>query len=157
MRSCVRVSIRQVMSDDVAKRPRTGARLAKSGRKGREVRKILMAAAVATILNAAMVPGHAAVNTAVAVPGSFAAGYATPRLVIHKGAPATFVNLDVEEHDVRSVAMKPSDITKPLFASAIIGTGKTAPIEGIAGTSAGDYAFFCVVHTDMKGTIKIVG
>ena len=120
------------------------------------VRKLIITATIATALLAGTIQSQAAANTAVAIPGSFVAGYATPQLVIHKGGPATFVNLDIEDHDIRSVVKKPNDATKPLFSSAIIETGEYATIDGISATPAGDYEFFCVVHSDMRGTATIV-
>lgn len=100
------------------------------------------------------IPAPAAANIAVAAPGSFFAGYATPVLVLSKAAPATLANLDVEPHDIRSTTKGPDG--NPYFSSLIIGTGETTPIEGLGTTPAGTYEFFCFLHsTTMRGTAVV--
>lgn len=119
------------------------------------MRRSILAASVLVAL-ASAVPSHAAANTAVAAPGSFVAGYATPRLVIQRSLQATFVNLDVEPHDIRSVENKPGQPTKPLWSSAVIEAGETSVINGLAGATVRDYEFYCSVHTNMRGVATIV-
>ena len=59
----------------------------------------------------------------IAGPGSVAAGYYTPVMVLPKGQKAFFLNLDVAAHDV---------VSRPAgkFKSAIIPTGRQALIQG---------------------------
>lgn len=117
------------------------------------MRRFVFAVAVAA-LGIAVQPASAAVNTAVAGPGAFQAGYATPRLVLTSSAPATFVNLDIQEHDIRSVAVNASN--KPLFKSNVIGLGENAPITGLNSTPAGEYAFYCTIHpSTMRGVATV--
>ena len=119
------------------------------------MRRFLVAASLMTVIGASMVPSHAAVNTVVAVPGSFVAGWATPEVVISKSGPANLVNLDVESHTFTSVAKKPNDPTKPLFNVAA-NTGEVKAID-LSSVPPGEYAFFCAPHpATMKGNVTIV-
>jgi plastocyanin len=119
------------------------------------MKKFVVTAALSAALAAQINPAGAVVNVAVAVPGSFAAGYATPQLVLSKSAPATLINLDIEPHDIRSTLKRPDG--KLWFKSDVIGTGETAEIEGLATTPNGEYEFFCVVHAStMRGTATVV-
>ncbi len=121
------------------------------------MRKILIAASMSLIAALSAVPSQAAVNTAVAGPGGFQAGYATPKVLVVKSQPVTFVNADAAEHDVVSVRFKQGSTTVPLFKSNVIGTGETDPVVGLTLLPTGDYAFYCSIHpSTMKGTITIV-
>jgi len=121
------------------------------------MRKYIAAAAVAVIATFAAIPGQAAVNTVVAVPGSALGGYATSIVVVNTAAPVNFVNLDATAfHNVVSKDKKGST-NQPLFTSgAAIGPG-VAEIEGLESLPAGDYDFYCAPHAgSMTGTITIV-
>lgn len=115
-----------------------------------------VAGIVVTLTLGLSLPADAVANAAVAVPGSFLAGYATPVLVLSRSAPATFANLDLILHDIRSVANAPNN--QPYFSSDAIGPGETASIDGLAGTPAGVYEFYCSLHeTTMRGTAVVTG
>jgi plastocyanin len=90
----------------------------------------------------------------VAAPGAATAGYATPQTVVQKGKALVFLNLDLPSHDV--VAVKLGSNGAPLFKSSLIGVGKTAPVAGVNRLAPGTYAFFCSLHTNMKGKLKVV-
>lgn len=118
------------------------------------MRRIIVVVAVAVIA-AMSLPARAAVNTVVAGPGGFIAGYATPRLVVVKAAgDALFVNGDFASHDVVSRA-KNGNV--PKFQSDLINFGDSATIEGTSQLPPGDYLFYCTIHPDaMEGTLTVV-
>jgi len=88
-------------------------------------------------------------NVVAAVPGSFAATYATPVTVITKGGTLTFANLDAASHDVVDDGGK--------FASPLIGLGQTAGVGGVSSLPAGQYHYRCSIHPNMTGTLVVVG
>ncbi len=126
-------------------------------------------AAVSTALVlAASAPAHAAV--AAAVPGSFAAGFATPVVVAAQGEAITFANADAAPHNLVAdgVYLSKKDAKKspwcsaftaktcPLFWSPTIAAGETTEVEGLERLEAGkQYPFFCSVHPGMKGTLVV--
>jgi len=119
------------------------------------VRK-LIALFVVAVAFSALSPARAAVNTVVAGPGAFALTYATPRVVLDRSAPSTFVNADPAPHNVWSVATrKINNVNVPLFSSAVINLGETAPITFLPSVAAGDYEFFCTLHPGMRGTATV--
>jgi plastocyanin len=89
----------------------------------------------------------------VAGPGSGFTTYATPVAVVTAGAEAQFVNADVADHDVIA-----DDVVdgEPAFRTALIGTGETAAIEGVAQLAPGSYTFYCSLHRTMTGTLTVV-
>ena len=117
------------------------------------MRTLIGAAALALAIGNT-VPAHAIVNVGLAVPGSFEVGYATPQLILSKSAPATFVNLDIQDHDIRSAQKRPNN--QPWFLSDVISAGETSTIEGLDTTPNGEYGFFCVVHPSMIGTATVM-
>jgi plastocyanin len=93
--------------------------------------------------SAPKVTGHG-----IAIPGSSIAGYVPRQIIITQGSNAQFHNLDIAPHDVRS--------SDGLFASAIVGVGKTTLINGTSLLAKGSYRFFCSVHpSTMKGTLSV--
>lgn len=121
------------------------------------MRKILVAASISLVAALAAVPSNAAVNTVVAGPGAFAAGYATPRVVVANSQDSTFVNADPVggAHNVVSDKLKANG--QPVFASALVPAGGTAVITGLKGLAPGDYTFYCAPHKGtMTGTITVV-
>lgn len=132
------------------------------------VNRAILAAASAALVLAAPVPAHAAV--AVAVPGSFAAGFATPVVVTAPGEAITFANTDAAPHNfvANGVFLSKKDAKKakwcsaftaktcPLFWSPTIAAGETTEVEGVDGLESGkQYPFFCSVHPGMKGTLVV--
>jgi plastocyanin len=116
------------------------------------MRKFLVAASLAAVA-ALSVPAHAAVNTVVAGPGSFVAGFATTQVYVVKGQTVTFANADIDTHDVRSTTVDANN--NPLFKSALIGTG-TTEITGIDKLTVGrTYDFVCSRHGNMKGKLTV--
>ena len=96
------------------------------------------------VSSAATVPGHI-----FAVPGSASAGYANRIVVILKGSPVQFHNLDVAPHNVWSVA-------PGKFKSATIGLGKTTKVIGTEALARGNYAFYCTIHPGtMRGNLIV--
>ncbi len=89
----------------------------------------------------------------VAGPGGAGAGYATPVAVAQRGKAAVFRNLDIVAHDVVSVRRNSSG---PLFRTPLIGLNKEAVIAGVPSLPVGNYAFFCTLHTNMKGFLRVV-
>ena len=101
-------------------------------------------------------------------PGGFAAGFATPVTVAPVGGPLTFVNGDIQPHNViatqdflpKAVAKKTAWCkgyakTKcPIFWSATVAVGQQTPVLGLENIeSGGQYEFFCSIHPGMKGTL----
>jgi plastocyanin len=83
--------------------------------------------------------------------------YVVTDITIAPGETLTFAS-----HD----ALAPHNVTardngadgKPLFHSATIGGGDTAPVTGADKLPVGGYAFFCTVHpTLMNGTLTVSG
>jgi len=74
-------------------------------------------------------------------------------VTIAQGEAVTFTNVDTMTHDV-TAAGKGSD-GKPLFASAQLGTGQSAPVEGVEYLTTGAYDYICSIHPFMKGTITV--
>lgn len=95
----------------------------------------------------------------VAAPGGFtpAGTYLTPVVVVQAGgslSSLTFVNPDVDLHDVTSTDKDASG--SPLFHSATIEFGETAPVVGVDRLQAGNsYAFYCSLHAWMRGTLVV--
>jgi plastocyanin len=93
--------------------------------------------------------------------------YATPVVVVmDRSQPATFVNADIAEHDVVAYDAVRADVTPwwcfgyeshcPLFATHVLPTGETAPIEGLDEAQTGvPYTFYCTRHPFMKGTLIV--
>jgi plastocyanin len=124
-------------------------------------------AALALIL---VLPVHASARVAAAGPGGFAAGFATPVVVIQKGDAITFYNTDVPQHDfVATDAFVPKRKAKktkwcsgfrrgrcPLFWSPKIGVGQSTSVLGLSRVRSGEqYGFFCSLHPNMKGTLIV--
>jgi plastocyanin len=100
---------------------------------------------------ALVVPAHAANIRILAAPG--AAGlpvfFPSQTVIVPRGSTATFTNLDVAPHNVKST-------TPGLFSSNIIGLGQSAPVNGVSKLKKGKYNFICVVHPNMKGALRVI-
>jgi plastocyanin len=83
--------------------------------------------------------------------------YVNTAVTIAPGERLTFASQD---------ALAPHNVTardngadgRPLFSSATIGGGDTAPVVGTDKLEPGAYAFFCTIHpTLMNGTLTVAG
>jgi plastocyanin len=74
-------------------------------------------------------------------------------VTVAQGEAITFQNMDTARHDVTASA-KGAD-GKPLFQSAQVGTGESAPVEGVQYLTTGSYQYICSIHPFMKGTITV--
>lgn len=109
--------------------------------------------------------GACALATAVLVPAAAYAEeridaapsnrYSTPNIEIDQGEKVIFRNGDVASHDVTAEQKGPDG--KALFASKLIERNEEAEVVGADSLATGSYGFFCTVHPQMKGTIKVNG
>ncbi|MGQ0430809.1 MAG: cupredoxin domain-containing protein [Microthrixaceae bacterium] len=102
--------------------------------------------------------------------------YAPTEIVVAAGGEVTYANADLGVwHDVvASDAVRPAGSAPwcstrtwtfygltgcPLFASALLqgAVGATTPVLGVSDAQPGDYLFFCTIHPDMVGVIRVVG
>jgi plastocyanin len=131
-----------------------------------KLRSVAPLAAALVVLAAA--PAGAA--TALAGPGGFAAGFATPVVVSAPGETITFINADVSPHDFvadgiflpRKAAKKAKWCsafrkgTCPLFWTPTITAGESTDVLGVERLESGEqYPFFCSRHPGMKGTLVV--
>lgn len=81
--------------------------------------------------------------------------YAVSEVTVQRGEGLTFVNQDIDRHDVTA------DDTGPgggaLFASPVIGTTERASVARVAGLGPGRYGFHCSLHPFMTGTLVVAG
>lgn len=124
------------------------------------IRKItlLIAALSVAVLPSVMPAGAAAAGTVItAAPGGFSAGYTPPAMVAQVSGLLTFVNADIQQHDVVSVQSGPltdDSGVKRLFASHLIPAGRTSVVLGLENVVAGTvYDFTCSIHPNMKGKL----
>lgn len=125
----------------------------------RFLRSALLAAAVFALA----APARAVV--VVATPSNeFIEYFGTPVTVSVQGGPLYLVNTDGVPHSIVSYAQRPDgsapwceffdDGECPLFWSEPVLQPLT-PVQGLADTTAGEYAFYCGVHPTMRGTVLI--
>jgi plastocyanin len=132
-------------------------------------RKVATAALVA-MTSVVLTSSAAHAVIAAAVPQSFQLGFATPVVVAPVGGPVTFVNSDTIPHNFQAdgvfLSKKKAKKTDwcnlfpskecPIFYSDAVGQGQTADVQGLENTKAGQqYAFMCLLHPNMKGTLYI--
>jgi plastocyanin len=105
-------------------------------------------------------------SVALAGPGGFAAGFATPVVALLQGGSLTFVNADLATHNVTSLVKEPKRIKVgrryktiyvPLFKSADIDTGQMGDVVGVARLKPGHYAFICSIHPNMQASLEVQG
>src|SRR4051794_661979 len=113
-------------------------------------RLVLMSLCTAAAAVALPAPAHAA-SAQVAVVTT-ANTYFPGDLVVVQGTQLTLVNADTATHDIKAVDFGP---TGPLFQSAIIGPGKTAPVLHVEDLPLGIWAYVCSIHDGMAGTIEV--
>ncbi len=112
----------------------------------------------------------ASAGVAASGPGGFAAGFATPVVVIAEGEGITYANADIAPHNVvadglflsKKAAKKArwcsafDKGTCPLFWSPTITAGETTEVEGLEVLESGNqYPFLCTLHPGMKGTVIV--
>lgn len=132
------------------------------------MRKAILILCAAAISLGPIAPASAAY--AVTGPGGFAAGWATPAVVIAPGEAITYLNADAAPHNfIASEAFVPKKAAKkvkwcsgydrgkcPLFWSETIGAGATTEVLGLERVVSGQqYAFYCSLHPNMKGTLIV--
>lgn len=123
---------------------------------------------VAVVAAAALVWSLAAPAQAVVAASAAPNIYLTPVVVVPRGGHLTFVNGDIEAHNLvaleafRSdggapwcVAYKFSGVPCPLFWSDTISIGATE-VLGVADAEPGTYRFFCEPHPWMVGELIIL-
>lgn len=107
-------------------------------------------------------------SVVVAQPGSFATSYTTRVTTARKGGSLTFVNGDLQPHDVVAYGHVGPDGQPwcgkypegkcPLFWSELIGVGQTTPVLGLEHLEPGaSYTFYCTIHPSMRGTLIATG
>lgn len=124
------------------------------GRRGFSARRGIVGLAVMGVaaLGAAQALGASETITAVSGPQ-----YGKASFTIDRGTTATFDNQDLSAttHDVTAFDTGGAK-NLPLFRSAQISGGQTAPVNGTASLGAGTYRFFCTVHpTQMTGQLVV--
>ena len=120
-----------------------------SSRAGTRRGSVLVALVAVVAVLAMLTPASAAPSFVVAGPGNAASPvYYTPFVVLQKGQPLNFINLDIAPHDVRS--------TSGLFFSAVITIGKKTAVNGVKKLAKGSYKFYCSLHPLMKGTLRVI-
>lgn len=131
-------------------------------------RKISIGAVLAVLL-LALTAGTARAVVAVAGPGSDRTGFATPVVVVPRGAPMFLSSADLLPHNVIAADdffSKKEAKTRawckqfpkgrcPAFWSETIDVGVTE-VLGVADLAAGEYPFFCNLHPNMTGSLLIV-
>lgn len=134
-------------------------------------RRLVLGAAVAGLVassvGATFAAGAAPVpvpSLAVAPPQGAVIGFASPATVSVQGQALSFLNADVVGHTLTSVATKPKrikygrryyTIRVPLFDSGGVTAAGVGDVKGVTGLKPGSYAFYCALHTGMKGTLVV--
>jgi len=134
------------------------------------------------VLGAFALPASAqAAGTPIIVtgPGSYITNYTQPVAVVQVGDEVTYVNADVQPHDVVAREFGPDtasfcgeDIDPfttgtqrrfaegscPVFWSKLISVGQTTPVLGLENVQGGGrlYEFYCSIHGNMKATLVVV-
>jgi plastocyanin len=86
----------------------------------------------------------------VAGPGN---GFLTASVEVDQGGRVTLANRDATAHDVTARGDGPDG--KPLFASPLVQAGGSGDVAGVGYLTSGSYAFFCSVHPQMTGTLRV--
>ncbi|HEU5038850.1 MAG TPA: multicopper oxidase domain-containing protein [Nocardioides sp.] len=86
--------------------------------------------------------------------GGISQGYATPRVTISQDGQLSVLNRDTYTHTVTSTATDADG--EPLF-DVVVPPGATRSIPAATGLGAGDYAFYCRFHPNMRGTLTVTG
>jgi plastocyanin len=93
-------------------------------------------------------------STIVTAAGAQNYGYATPVMVVKKGATLNYANLDPVTHNVVSAEKAPDGT--PLFQSGFANLGQTVPVVGMDRVQSGvTYHFYCSLHPGMQGQLIV--
>lgn len=139
----------------------------------RRLRRAAWLAVVAIVLAAPLALGLPAPDPveerlALAGPGAWVAGYATPVVAIRLGDPLTLVNADLMRHDLVAFEVYGPDTNPwcdvhdqglcPLFWSPLIGLGEATPVLGLDQLEPGTlYPYYCTLHRSaMQGTLVVL-
>jgi len=100
-------------------------------------------------------------GTFVAVPGAAFTTYGQPAAVVSEGGSLTFTNTDVIHHTVTSDALDP-DTGSPVFGTGDDGKtpvefGQSGDVSGVSELDPGTYTFHCDIHSNMTGSLVVVG
>jgi plastocyanin len=102
---------------------------------------------------------------AIAPPQGAVIGFGAPYVLAVQGQALSLLNADTVAHTLTSVATKPKKvkygrkyftIRVPVFDSGSIGGAAVGDVKGVISLKPGDYAFYCAMHTGMKGTLKVL-
>jgi plastocyanin len=130
-------------------------------------RRLLLGAAAAGLLVSNVGASASPLPTpalAVSGPQGAVVGFATPTVVAVQGQALQFLNVDTVGHNITSVATKPKKVKYgkktftmrvPLFDSGSVAGAALGEVKGVSGLKPGEYAFYCNVHTGMKGTLVV--
>ena len=128
-------------------------------------RALVVLASFSLLIGAA---AHSEAAVAAAGPGSYAAGFLTPVVVVPPDDGLTFANADIAPHNlIATDAFVPKKKAKkvkwcsaydkgqcPLFWSETITAGQSTEVLGLEAVESGkQYAFYCSLHPGMKGTL----
>jgi len=87
-------------------------------------------------------------------PGAANYGYLTPVATGAVGGSLSYTNADISRHDV--VADDKGADGRPLFSSALAGTGETVAVSGLDRVESGTtYPFHCSLHPGMHGQLVV--
>jgi len=103
-------------------------------------------------------------SVVVAGPAAFAAGFATPVVLVTQGQALQFLSVDAAPHNVRSrattlkrvkVGNRWKTIRVRLFSSSTIDGAGVAEVVGVTALKPGSYAFVCSLHASMTGELQV--
>ena len=119
-----------------------------------------------------VIPGATTAPAVIAVPGSFSSTYGTPVVVVTQGSTLSFLNLDLQQHNVYATKQTFASPTQtawccdtcpystdacPLFWSSLADLGGTVPVMGVENLEPGQvYDFGCTIHPGMFGKLVVV-
>lgn len=126
----------------------------------------LVVAALAVAVPASPATSAGVETVIVSGPGSFASTYTQPVTVASVSGALTYVNGDIQPHDVISTMVGSDDQPWcdgflpgrcPLFWSELIFIGNRTPVLGLSNLAAGKtYQFYCSIHRNMTGVLVTV-
>ena len=121
----------------------------------------------ALLLVLLMVPGSARAAVVATSPGASFYGYTGLVFVADADAGLTYVNADIDVHDVVSDGVRTPEQEGaahcfnyaanacPLFTSELIGVGATSEVVGLDDLDTGVYSFYCSEHPWMQAFLVL--